>query len=108
MAEAIAGACLDSDGTFTRRCAEHFQQAFQIRHVLMVPSCTAALEMAAILCDIQPGDEVIMPSFTFVSTANAIVLRGGVEEMGIYPIGNRFELRGFENAAALDGAAQVM
>src|SRR6056300_217751 len=49
-----------------------------LKNVLLTHSCTAALEIAAILADIQPGDEVIMPSFTFVSTANAFVLRGGV------------------------------
>ena len=52
------------------------EQAFDIAHVLLTPSCTAALEMAAMLCDVGPGDEVILPSYTFVSTANAFVLRG--------------------------------
>jgi dTDP-4-amino-4,6-dideoxygalactose transaminase len=50
----------------------------QVRDAFLTQSCTAALEMAAILCDVGPGDEVVMPSFTFVSTANAVVLRGGV------------------------------
>lgn len=63
------------DGFFTKRCHSWFQDTLQ-RKVLLTPSCTHALEMAAILTDIGPGDEVIMPSYTFVSTANAFVLRG--------------------------------
>ena len=65
-----------SDGEFTLRCVEQLQSRFGIGKTLLTPSCTAALEMAAILCDLKAGDEVIMPSFTFVSTANAVVLRG--------------------------------
>ena len=60
----------------TRRCAQILEQRYGIDHVLMTPSCTAALEMAAILCGVEPGDEVIMPSYTFVSTANAFVRTG--------------------------------
>src|SRR4029077_8503843 len=60
----------------TRRCAELLADRFSILKVLMTSSCTAALEMAALLLDLKPGDEVIMPSFTFVSTVNAFVLRG--------------------------------
>lgn len=66
------------DGAFTRKCHAWLEQRLGCPRVLLTHSCTAALEMAAILCDIGPGDEVIMPSFTFVSTANAFVLRGGV------------------------------
>lgn len=64
------------DGGFTRRCQQWMEQYFDCPKVLLTPSCTASLEMAAILLNIQPGDEVIMPSYTFVSTANAFVLRG--------------------------------
>lgn len=66
------------DGVFTKKCHEWFKKHLGCAKALLTHSCTAALEMAAILCDIQPGDEVIMPSFTFVSTANAFVLRGAV------------------------------
>ncbi len=69
---------LSGDGPFTRKCHEWLEQQTGCCKALLTHSCTAALEMAAILADIQPGDEIIMPSFTFVSTANAFVLRGGV------------------------------
>lgn len=69
---------LSGDGPFTKKCHEWLKQQTGCGIALLTQSCTAALEMAAILADIQPGDEVIMPSFTFVSTANAFVLRGGV------------------------------
>lgn len=65
-----------SDGTYTKACAKLIESCFGIGKALMTPSCTAALEMAAMLCDLQPGDEVILPSYTFVSTANPIVLCG--------------------------------
>jgi dTDP-4-amino-4,6-dideoxygalactose transaminase len=65
-------------GKETHRCQGMLKKSLGCGRALLTHSCTAALEMAAILCDIQPGDEVIMPSFTFVSTANAFVLRGGV------------------------------
>lgn len=67
---------LCGDGGFTQRCQRWMEQQFGSKKVLLTPSCTASLEMAALLIDIQPGDEVIMPSYTFVSTANAFVLRG--------------------------------
>lgn len=73
---ALASNVLNGDGNFTQRCQQWFEQYTHSHKVLLTPSCTAALEMAAILLDIQPGDEVVMPSFTFVSTANAFVLRG--------------------------------
>ncbi|CAA2929272.1 dTDP-4-amino-4,6-dideoxygalactose transaminase [Arsenophonus endosymbiont of Bemisia tabaci Q2] len=76
MQEAMQSGKLCSDGHFTQRCEEWMEKHFQCPKVLLTPSCTASLEMAAILLDIKPGDEVIMPSFTFVSTANAFVLRG--------------------------------
>lgn len=76
MQAAMNSGKLCGDGGFTRRCQQWMEQHFGSHKVLLTPSCTASLEMAALLLDIQPGDEVIMPSFTFVSTANAFVLRG--------------------------------
>lgn len=67
---------LAGDGSFTKRCHQFFEQKLGFKKVLLTTSCTHALEMAAILLDITAGDEVIMPSYTFVSTANAFVLRG--------------------------------
>ena len=78
IAQAHANGQLSGDGVFTRRCHAWLEQRIGTRKALLTHSCTAALEMAAILLDLQPGDEVIMPSFTFVSTANAFVLRGAV------------------------------
>ncbi len=76
MQAAMSSGKLCGDGGFTRRCQQWMEQRFGSHKVLLTPSCTASLEMAALLLDIKPGDEVIMPSFTFVSTANAFVLRG--------------------------------
>lgn len=76
--QAIANMHLSGDGPFTKKCHTWLEERIGCCKALLTHSCTAALEMAAILADIQPGDEVIMPSFTFVSTANAFVLRGGV------------------------------
>ena len=76
MQSAMNSGKLCGDGGFTRRCQQWLEQHFGSEKVLLTPSCTASLEMAALLLDIQPGDEVIMPSYTFVSTANAFVLRG--------------------------------
>ncbi len=78
IAQAVIEAHLSGDGPFTKRCHQWLEEQLNCRKALLTNSCTAALEMAAILCDIKPGDEVIMPSFTFVSTANAFVLRGAV------------------------------
>lgn len=78
ITEAKAGYMLAGDGPFTKRCHGWIEEQTGCAKALLTHSCTAALEMAALLLDIQPGDEVIMPSFTFVSTANAFVLRGGV------------------------------
>jgi len=69
---------LSGDGPFTKFCQQWIERKTDTHKSLLTHSCTAALEMAALLLDIQPGDEVIMPSYTFVSTANAFVLRGGV------------------------------
>ena len=76
MQAAMDSGKLCGDGGFTRRCQQWMEQRFGSPKVLLTPSCTASLEMAALLIDLQPGDEVIMPSYTFVSTANAFVLRG--------------------------------
>jgi dTDP-4-amino-4,6-dideoxygalactose transaminase len=76
IAQVIAGGKIASDGPFTRECARLFENHFGIPKVLMTPSCTAALEIAAMLSDLHDGDEVILPSYTFVSTANAIVRLG--------------------------------
>lgn len=78
IAQAHAAGHLAGDGAFTRNCNEWLERRIGCRKALLTHSCTAALDMAAILADIRPGDEVIMPSYTFVSTANAFVLRGGV------------------------------
>ena len=67
---------ISGDGEFTRKCHRWFEEKLECEKVLLTTSCTHALEMTAILIDIQPGDEVIMPSYTFVSTANAFALRG--------------------------------
>jgi dTDP-4-amino-4,6-dideoxygalactose transaminase len=69
---------LSGDGSFTKLCSQWIEEKTDCKKALLTHSCTAALEMAAMLADIGPGDEVIMPSYTFVSTANAFVLRGGV------------------------------
>ncbi|CAH6784656.1 dTDP-4-dehydro-6-deoxy-D-glucose transaminase [Vibrio chagasii] len=74
--EAMRSEQMSGDGKFTKLCHQWFEQEFGCNKTLLTPNCTQALEMAAILLNIAPGDEVIMPSFTFVSTANAFVLRG--------------------------------
>ena len=78
IGEAYANTQLSGDGLFTKRCHALLEQRIGCQKALLTHSCTAALEMAALLLDLQPGDEVIMPSFTFVSTANAFVVRGAV------------------------------
>ncbi len=78
IAEAKFGSKLAGDGPFTKRCHLWLEERTGCAKALLTHSCTAALEMSALLLDIQPGDEVIMPSYTFVSTANAFVLRGAV------------------------------
>lgn len=78
ISQAHASGHLAGDGQFTKKCNAWLEQRIGCQKALLTHSCTGALEMAAILADIQPGDEVIMPSYTFVSTANAFVLRGGV------------------------------
>ncbi len=76
MQQAMSAGKLCGDGPFTKKCSSWMCENFDVSHCLLTTSCTHALEMAAYLCDIQPGDEVIMPSYTFVSTADAFVLRG--------------------------------
>ena len=76
IAQAVTFGNVAGDGHFTKACSQVLEERFDIGKVLLTPSCTAALEMAAMLCDLGPGDEVIMPSYTFVSTANAVVRQG--------------------------------
>src|SRR5438309_1432532 len=76
IAEAIANGQASGDGPFTRRCHELLERELHVPKVLLTTSCTHALEMAALLLDCGPDDEIIVPSFTFVSTANAFALRG--------------------------------
>jgi dTDP-4-amino-4,6-dideoxygalactose transaminase len=78
MEQALRFAKLSGDGSFTKDCQDWLEKNLSVKKAFLTHSCTAALEMAAILIDVNPGDEIIMPSFTFVSTANAFVLRGGV------------------------------
>lgn len=75
--EAIMSRVICGDGTFTTKCNQWLEENLHTRKALLTTSCTHALEMSALLSNIEPGDEVIMPSFTFVSTALAFVLRGG-------------------------------
>ncbi|MBC7523184.1 MAG: dTDP-4-amino-4,6-dideoxygalactose transaminase [Flavobacterium sp.] len=74
--EAVKSGKISGDGIFTKKCNQFFEEKFGFQKVLLTTSCTDALEMAAILCDIKEGDEVIVPSYTFVSSANAFALRG--------------------------------
>ena len=74
--QAVKSGKISGNGMFTQKCHEFFEERYGFKKCLLTTSCTDALEMAAILLNIQPGDEVIMPSYTFVSTANAFVLRG--------------------------------
>ena len=76
MAQSVLSGHISGDGFFTRKCQALMEQKFQAKKILLTPSCTAALEMAAILTEVGPQDEVILPSFTFVSTANAFYMRG--------------------------------
>ena len=74
--QAVNSGKISGDGIFTKKCHAFFENKFGFNKTLLTTSCTDALEMASILIDIQPGDEIIAPSFTFVSTVNAFVLRG--------------------------------
>lgn len=85
--DAIHCAHLSGDGKYTRKCHELLVERTGAKKALLVHSGTAALEMAALLIDCRPGDEIIMPSYTFVSTANAFVLRGAVPGVRGYQAG---------------------
>jgi dTDP-4-amino-4,6-dideoxygalactose transaminase len=74
--QAVLSGKISGDGVFTKKCHAYFENTFGFKKTLLTTSCTDALEMAALLINIEPGDEVILPSYTFVSTANAFVLRG--------------------------------
>ena len=74
--EAVMNRKICGDGNFTKRCSNWMKNTFNVKQVFLTTSCTHALEMAAVLTDIKPGDEVILPSYTFVSTADAFVQRG--------------------------------
>ena len=76
MQQAIKNKKICGDGAFTKKCSRWMEEKFQANHVLLTTSCTHALEMAAVLTRVKPGDEVILPSYTFVSTADAFVQRG--------------------------------
>ncbi|MEL7504219.1 MAG: dTDP-4-amino-4,6-dideoxygalactose transaminase [Cyanobacteria bacterium J06554_6] len=78
LQQALNAGALSGNGPLTEKCQQWLKQQIGCHQALLTHSCTAALEMAAILLDIQPGDEILMPSYTFVSTANAFVLRGGI------------------------------
>src|SRR4029079_15176580 len=74
--QAISAGHLSGDGAFTARCSKRLEDMHGVVRALLTHSCTSGLEMAALLAEVGPGDEIIMPSYTFVSTANAFVLRG--------------------------------
>ncbi|MDK1289581.1 dTDP-4-amino-4,6-dideoxygalactose transaminase [Pseudoalteromonas umbrosa] len=78
LGKAIESGKLCGDGPFSKKCEKWFEEEFNTPRALLTPSCTASLELAALLIDLKEGDEVIMPSYTFVSTANAFALRGAV------------------------------
>ena len=76
IAEAINRGHISGDGHFTQKCSEFFETEFECKRALLTTSCTHALEISALLLQLKPGDEVIVPSFTFVSTANAFAMHG--------------------------------
>lgn len=76
LSQAAVTGKLSGNGNYTRQCHEFFEKRYSVNKILLTTSCSDALEMSALLCNLRPGDEVIMPSFTFVSTANAFALRG--------------------------------
>src|SRR3989304_2320531 len=78
MQDAIKNMHISGDGVYTRKCHALLEETLGVKKVMLTTSCTHALELSALLLDIQPGDEVIIPSFTFVSTVNAFVLRGAI------------------------------
>lgn len=97
--EAMRSDKISGDGYFTKKCEEWFEAHFNCKRALLTTSCTHALEMAAMLIGIEPGDEVIMPSYTFVSTANAFALRGAkIIFVDIHPDGMNINTELIENA----------
>jgi dTDP-4-amino-4,6-dideoxygalactose transaminase len=96
--EAVRSGKISGDGIFTQKCHHFFEEKYGFKKCLLTTSCTDALELAALLIDIQPGDEVIIPSYTFVSTANAFALRGAkvifADSTGFNPNLDAFSLRG--------------
>ncbi|MEM1123699.1 MAG: DegT/DnrJ/EryC1/StrS family aminotransferase, partial [Bacteroidota bacterium] len=74
--EAVASGKISGNGLFTKKCQVHFTEQLNTKKCLLTTSCTDAIEMSAILSEVGPGDEVILPSYTFVSTANPFLLRG--------------------------------
>src|SRR5262245_15701827 len=77
IAQAVLSGQVSGDGQYSKKCQKLIEERFSARQALLTTSCTTALEMAAILCNLSDGDEVILPSYTFSSTANAFLLRGG-------------------------------
>lgn len=99
VTETLRASRIAGDGKYTRLCTEWMEKRFQAKKILLTTSCTAALEMCAILLNIQPGDEVIMPSYTFVTTANAFVLRGArIAFVDIRPDTMNIDEKKIENA----------
>ena len=97
--QAVDNGKLCGDGEFTKKCSKWMSDALGTKHSLLTTSCTHALEMAAYLCDLKPGDEVIMPSYTFVSTADAFVLRSArIVFVDIRPETMNIDERLIENA----------
>ena len=106
--KALASGRLCGDGPFTRYASDWMKERFSVRHCYLTTSCTSALEMASWLCDLEPGDEVIMPSYTFVSTADAFVLRGArivfvqtpMHEMALRDMKNPVEMMGYYDSVS--------
>ncbi len=106
--KAIENNKICGDGEFTKKCNDFFEKMFKTSKALLTTSCTHALEMAAILCDIKSGDEVIMPSFTFVSTADAFVMRGAkIVFVDIRPDTNNIDEKLIEEAITSNTKAIV-
>ena len=82
IAQSVLSGRIAGDGLFTKKCQALMEERFGAKKILLTHSCTAALEIAAILCEVGPGDEVVLSSFTFVSTANAFYLRGATLVFG--------------------------
>ena len=85
--QAVKNKKICGDGEFTKKCSRWMEERFQVNHCLLTTSCTHALEMAAVLSGIQPGEEVILPSYTFVSTAGRLCPEGSKAGVCGYPPG---------------------